>query len=449
MAQQAEPYSAPRIDAEPFAPDFKETPYWWDAAPPMKGVPRTPPARADVVIVGSGITGLNAALVLARAGRSVVALDAGDLGHGASTRNAGYVGRSLKHSFADLLRRRGAAYAIAVYREMQAAFDAVVERVRNERIDCGFKICGRLVLAKAQRQYDDLQHELALRKTHLGTEFAMLSRGELRNEIASDLYCGGALIPDLGSIHPGLYHRGLLERARAAGVELIGGTPVERIAPLDGGGFEVGTPQGTTRARDVLVATNGYTGGLLPWLQRRLVPFDAYMIATEPLQPELMGRLLPTDRTYIDHVHDIISIRRSPDGTRILFLWRTGTRPTGAKAKGAQLRVDAARIVPEIAGLKVTHSWTGRCAGTFDLWPHVVTHEGIHFAGGYCFAGVPMGTYLGQKAAHRILGAPEGKTVFAERGFPTVPFYSGNPWFVRHVMTWYGWRDRWASRRST
>jgi glycine/D-amino acid oxidase-like deaminating enzyme len=433
-------------DAAVFAPDFKETPYWWDAAPPTPEAPRKPPSRVDVAIVGAGITGLNAALVLARAGRSVVALDSGDLGHGASTRNSGYVGRTLKHSFSDLLRKHGAAYAVAVYREMQAAFDAVAERVRAEQIECGFKVSGRLILAKAQRQYDELEQEWTLRKKHLGGEFAMLSRKAVRNEIASDLYCGGALIPDLAGIHPGLYHRGLLDRARAAGAELIGGTRVERIVPLDGGGFEVTTAQGTTRARDVLVATNGYTDGLLPWLQHRLIPFDAYMIATEPLAPALMNRLLPTDRTYIDHVFDVVSIRRSPDGTRILFLWRTGTRPTGARAKGAQLLRDLVRIVPEAAGLKLTHSWTGRCALTRDLWPHVATHDGIHFAGGYCFAGVPMGTYLGQKAAYRILGSPEGKTIFADRGFPAMPVISGSPWLARQAMIWYRARDRWASR---
>src|SRR5260221_9558931 len=198
--------SAARMGAPgeaPFAPGFKDTPYWWDAAPPEVTTPRAPPPRADVAIVGAGITGLNAALVLARAGRGVVVLDAGDLGHGASTRNAGYVGRSLKHSFADLMRHTGTPYAVAVYREMQAAFDAVVERVRDEQIDCGFKICGRLVLTKARRQYDDLARELELRKTHLGTDFTMLPRSALRDEIASDLYCGAALIPDLGAIHPG------------------------------------------------------------------------------------------------------------------------------------------------------------------------------------------------------------------------------------------------------
>ncbi|HLJ21317.1 MAG TPA: FAD-binding oxidoreductase [Stellaceae bacterium] len=434
------------VDPSIFAADFKDTPYWWEAAPPTRTDPRAPPARVDVAIVGAGITGLNAALELARAGRSVTVLDAEDLGHGASTRNAGYVGRTLKHSFSDLLRKYGPAYAVSAYREMQAAFDSVADRVQREQIECGFKVRGRLILARAQRQYDDLEQEWALRKKHLGSEFTMLSRKALRDEIASEFFYGGALIPDLASIHPGLYHRGLLDRTRAAGVELIGNTPVERIRPIDGDGFEVTTPRGATRARDVLVATNGYTGNLLPWLQHRLIPFDAYAIVTEPLAPAQMNKLLPTDRTYIDHVHDVISIRRSPDGTRILFLWRTGTRPMDARAKGAQLLQDLVKIMPDAASLKIAHSWTGRCALTRDLWPHVATHEGIHFAGGYCFAGVPMGTYLGQKAAHRIMGSAEGRTIFGDRSFPAVPLLPGSPWLARQVMAWYRAQDRWASR---
>jgi glycine/D-amino acid oxidase-like deaminating enzyme len=230
-------------------------------------------------------------------------------------------------------------------------------------------------------------------------------------------------------------------------VTLIGHTPVERLGRAEtANGFVLASSRGAIKARDVLLATNGYTGPLLPWLRRRVIPFDAYMIATEPIAPEIMSRLLSSDRTYLDYVHNIDFMRRSPDGTRILFGGRTGSRFTGPRAKALELRARASRIIPEIGVMKLSHAWTGRCAASFDLFPHLGTEAGIHYAGGYCFAGVPMGTYLGRKAAQRILGLPEGRTVFAERSFPSAPLYSGNPWFVPYAMAWYDWRDRRDSR---
>src|SRR5215831_15427733 len=95
------------MSANIFAPDFKTDPYWWEAAPRPKTPVRTLPAEADVVIVGSGYTGTSAALTLARSGRGVLLLDAEDPGYGASSRNAGYVGRNLWHKFEPLARKFG------------------------------------------------------------------------------------------------------------------------------------------------------------------------------------------------------------------------------------------------------------------------------------------------------------------------------------------------------
>jgi len=423
------------------------TPYWWEDAPRPSLADRSLPPSVDVAVIGSGITGLSAARTLARAGRSVLILEAGAPGHGASSRNAGYVGRTLKHSFRGLAERRGLARAIGIYRELRAAFDAVVEVVRTERIDCALRICGRFIAANSPRQYEELARELEARRTHLGDEFEMVPRSQQHREIGSELYFGGALIPDLGALHPGLYHLGLLDAAMRSGAHIAANNAVAGVRGEGRRGrFEIESVRGTIRAKDVVVATNGYAGPAVTWVERRVIPFDAYMIATEPLPPALLDRALPQNRTFIDSNHNINFIRRSPDGRRILFGGRTGSRLPSPEAAARRLGRELARIFPDLAGVPLTHSWTGRCAATFDLLPHMGAHDGIHFAMGYCFAGVPMGTYLGQKVALKILGSADAETVFDGPSFPTFPFYRGRPWFVPPVMGGLDLVDRWHGR---
>lgn len=71
----------------------------------------------------------------------------------------------------------------------------------------------------------------------------------------------------------------------------------------------------------------------------------------------------------------------------------------------------------------------------------VLDNQGIRYKVGYCFAGVPMGTHLGRLIADKILGRGAEASIFADRPFPTVPLYRGDPWFVPLVMHWHDWRD--------
>ena len=186
----------------------------------------SPPKRTDVAIVGSGITGLVAAIHLARGGRQVTVFEAKEPGHGASTRNAGYVGRTLKHSFGEIMESQGLDKAKAVYGELMEAFLAVKETVEQEKIACHYRQQGRLLLATSPAMHDAMAREFALREKHLGEPFETVSRAEQRDEIATDHYFGGVRIPDHAGLHPGLYHKGLLDAAREAGVTICAFTPV-------------------------------------------------------------------------------------------------------------------------------------------------------------------------------------------------------------------------------
>ncbi|MBI2253280.1 MAG: FAD-binding oxidoreductase [Proteobacteria bacterium] len=418
---------------------MKTDPYWWEAAPRPEIATAELPKKVDVAIVGSGYTGLIAALKLVEAGRSVAVFDSGAIGSGASSRNSGFVGRTLKYSFGDLVKSKGPDHAIATYREMQTAFQAVADTVAEYAIDCAFQVRGRLVLAETAGQFEDIKREYDLRYRHLGSPFEILEKGGLPREIGSPRYVGGVILPDLASIHPGLYHAGLVRAVMARGIPLH---PFTRVSALgrDNDGFNVATDRGQLRAGDVILATNGYTDGLLPWLQRRLIPFDAWQMATEALPQALIDQLLPNDRTYIDSFMNVDAIRRAPDGSRILYTGKTGTRSdqvTMARRLMEELKV----TFPDLKDVGVSHSWTGRCAATFDLLPHLGTHEGIHYAVGYCFAGLPMGSHFGRLLAQRILQPGSVKSVFADQPFRTVPLYQGNNWFVPWMMRYYDLKE--------
>lgn len=421
---------------------LKSSPYWWDAAPLTKDNGAKLPARSDVVIVGAGITAMCAAIPLSRAGRSVTIVDAGEIGSGASTRNAGYVSRSFKHSFTDLERKHGLDYALQLHRELQQSVDSVRHMVLSESIDCDLKLIGRFMPAPTPAAYEALARDLDIQRKHLGFEFDMVPSERVHDELATDLYAGGALLPDLGGLHPGKYHAGLLARAVEAGATIVAHTHVDKLQPLDSGGVRVETARGAMIAKDVIVATNGYTDTLMPWLRRRIIPFDAHMISTQQLPQEVVKRIIPNGRVCIDTNHNPFFVRPSPDGTRLLFGALTGEQPDTPEQKGERLRTLLCRLLPDLGNVGIEHSWTGRCSGTFDLYPHLGTYQGIHYSLGYCFVGVPMGTYLGGKIAAGILGRSDAFTIFRDRSFPSMPFYSEKPWFLPAVFGYYRFLDR-------
>ncbi len=424
-----------------FTDDFKDQPYWWEDAPPEDAQGGDLPKTVDVLIVGSGYTGLHAALRTARAGRSTLVLEAEALGFGASSRNGGQVSTSIKPDFAALKRKYGEETARGIIRDAQESLDYLQTFIAEEGIDCHLSVPGRFHGAHTARQYNKLAAYVATLGDGVDTEAFLIPRAGQHAELGTDAYHGGIVYPKHASVHPALYHRGLRDAVRAAGAQMVSHcrvTGIDRQAP----GFRVSTPRGVVMARRLIIATNGYTSGLTPWQQRRVIPIGSYIIATEELPKEVMDRLMPTNRVLSDTRKLVVYYRPSPDRKRILFGGRVSLKEMNPVVTAPRLKSMMTELFPELESVKISHSWSGYVGYTFDTLMHCGQDDGLYYAMGYCGSGVGMASYLGMKIGLQAADDPAGETAFGHIPFPTRPFYTGNPWFLAPSVMAYRIRDR-------
>ncbi len=435
------PISRPAIKGANLTPDASFDPWWWEASPPAAPDTAPLPPHCDVAIVGAGYTGLSAALTLARAGRSVLVLDAGLAGAGASTRNGGMIGSGHRLGFPALTDRLGRDRAAAVLREGVASLDFTAALIEREKIDCQFTRSGRFRAAWRARDYDGMGRELDMLRREIGLEADMVPRSEQHREVRTDCYQGGAVYHRHGALHPALFHNGLLACARAAGAHIADHSAVSATR-REGGGFTLATARGQVQAGAVIVATNGYTGSESPSLRRRLVPLSSYIVATEPLPAGTVAELIPGGRMIVETRSRHCYYRGSPDGRRIIFGGRAALGAIAPEPAAARLRKLLVQVFPSLAETRFTHSWSGRIAFPRDQMPHVGAIDGIHFALGYSGSGVAMAPYLGHKVALKVLGAADGRTAFDDIPLTAIPFHRGRPWFLPFLDIGYRIRDR-------
>ena len=150
----------------------------------------------------------------------------------------------------------------------------------------------------------------------------IIPRERVREMMASDYYYGGMYVRSGGNLHPARYYKGLLEAAHGQGVVLCGNVEAERIEKTNtaktGSGWRVLTAKGPIACKEVVIATNGYTGDLTPKLKMRVVPVASHIIATEEL-PMPATDLIPLQRSIGDTKRVLTYYRPSPDGRHMIF----------------------------------------------------------------------------------------------------------------------------------
>jgi glycine/D-amino acid oxidase-like deaminating enzyme len=422
---------------------------WQAQADPPTVEPHPLPAEVDVAVVGGGYCGLAAGRELARAGRSVVVLERDPIGTGASTRNGGMVIPELKAGPGELQRTYGPT-GRRLYDHVNEAFDHVESLVADEQIDCDYERTGQLYLAHNRAHVADLRALAAEQGDQLGEPVRWVPRDQLADEIGSTAFFGGVVLERTGGLHPARFHAGLARLAIGAGADLHDRTTATSLARRPGAaggdvGFVIETNRGRIGALHVIVATNAYADGLVPWLRRRVVPVGSYVIATEVLDPEVARSVSPRNRMLVDTKNFLFYWRLSPDG-RVVFGGRRSLAPATIPETRDFLHAAMVRLHPQLRDARVEFAWGGNVAITLDRMPHAGQvpsgpAAGAWFATGCNGSGVALNTWLGARLA-AVIADDEPLPGFADIRFPAVPAHGLRAAYLPLVGQWLGFQDR-------
>jgi glycine/D-amino acid oxidase-like deaminating enzyme len=424
---------------------LKDRIYWHDTVEIPSGHEQNPlPEKVDVAVVGSGITGLSAALTLAKRGASVAVLEAESIGWGASSRNGGMVLTGLKIPMQAAIKRYGRDLARRLFQCSLDSIDTVENICKEEKINCGFARTGHLLTANKPKHYDLLAEEVEFMAVEFNHAVRLVPRSEQRTEIGSDLYYGALVDEVSAGLNPAQYVTGLAGAAEKAGATSHARARVIRLRRAEGH-FLIETERGSLTAENVFVATNGYIDSATPKLQRKIMPIGSFIIASGPLSDELAHELNPHNRMIFDFKHFLNYFRLSDD-KRMLFGGRAAFFPENehtVRQSADILRREMVQVYPQLRDAKVEYAWGGTLGFAFDLMTHVGKLDGMYYALGYAGHGVAMGTYLGKTVAEAMLDGTIQDHPFATFPFPGAPLglYDGHPWFLPLVGAWHKFLD--------
>jgi len=407
----------------------KTTSFWTDDYPRPPHLPVGDlPSRADVLVIGGGITGLTAARRLARAGVDAVVVDAGAFGEGASAMNAGMAVYGLKAEPETVVARFGAGLGRELWDASNLAIDRIEQIVREESISCDFARSGSAELGFSDRDARRLASYADRTTQELSFPVEYIPHDRLAEVVGSDHFSMALTEEVSGGLHPAKYTFGLAEAAARAGARLVEHAEVT-ATENEGGHIAAATSRGRMKVGRILVATNGYTGTLFPAIRRGVVPIGSYSIVTEPLPVELAQEILPGNRMAWTARRFLNYFRRTPDD-RILIGGRRNLRTDLDPVDSARdLRSILLGFFPQLAAYEVTHVWGGKLGATFDRLPHIGRLNDVWYALGYGGHGVALGTYLGDEVGMLMAGELD-RSPFAEIPHPTRWYYRTEPWFL-------------------
>lgn len=409
--------------ANPFAP-----------APKLEGE-----VSADVVVIGGGYTGLHAALNAIERGYSVILLEAGRIGWGASGRNGGQMIPGWRKGAGELIARFGRARAKTLFELALDARTLTVERIAKHNIQCDLHVNGHLTLAAKPADLSWMNAEAeALADVMEYPHVRVLSAADAREKVTADGFHGAFFDECGGQLHPLNYALGLADAARDAGVRLHENSRVVRVESTEG--VIAHTESGVVRARYGVLACDALLEGLEPRIAGRIMPVANYIATTAPLgDPQALIK----DHLAVSDSRFVVNYFRMTEDGRLLFGGGERYTPDAPQDMAAFVRGHMTGMFPQLRDVKIDHAWGGLVSITMSRLPQIGRLGDLFLAHGYSGQGVLIPALSGKVLVEAMAGTAERFDVLAAIAPPAFPGGAllRSPLYVLGML-WYALRDR-------
>ncbi len=388
--------------------------------------------EADVCVVGGGFAGLSAAIELADRGYKVVVLEAHHIGFGASGRNGGQIIAGLACEIDVIEKALGIDAAKQVWGMTLEALDLVRERVKRFNIDCDL-VDGYLGVSIGEKKGKSLHiwYDGMAKKYGYDSDAKWIEPVHLKDWIDSPKYFNGYYDKRSGHIHPLNYCLGLAKAAASLGVQIYQHSAVNDLQKGQGVNKEsavLKTEAGSVKAKYVVLAGNIFLSEISPQiapsLTKRIMPVGTYIIGSEPIEPTLAKKLIPTNAAICD-TNFVLDYFRFSGGNNAAKLQETHPRMIfGGRVSYSTMTprnltdVMQARMVaafPQLAKTKVDYTWGGFVDISMNRAPDFGrVADNVYYLQGFSGHGVALTGLAGKLVAEAISGQAERLDVISK-----------------------------------